>query len=126
MVVTTKMNDGNFMIMVPDEGIKNAMEEIKAKENLDTFDIGMLDHYNEMNNYYEYVITCITEYITKNQRPNYYKLIDIAYHIDGVNYVQCYIIKCNSYDVKIIGKKISNLINRKKEEYTRNYLSNRR
>ena len=125
MVMIRKMNNGNFMIMIPDEGVKNSMNEIKTKKNIDVFDIGMLDHFNEMNNYYEYVINCVTEYLTNNQRPNYYELIDKCYEIEGVNYIQCYIIKCNSYDAKLIAKKISNLINREKEKYTQNYLANK-
>ena len=125
MIMIRKINNGNFMIMIPDEGIKNSINEIKTKKNIDVFDIGMLDHYNEMNNYYECVINCVTEYLTNNQRPKYYELIDICYEIEDVNYIQCYIIKCNSYDAKLIGKKISNLINRKKEKYTQNYLANK-
>ena len=95
MVITRKLEDGNCVIMIPNEGIQKAIENLKKKKKLDSFDIGMLEHFETMNKYFKYVRDIVTDYIIDKQKPNYYKLID-GYYADTIDdYVQCYIVKCN-------------------------------
>ena len=79
--------------------------------------MGMLEHFETMNKYFEYVRDIVTDYIIDSQKPNYYTLLD-SYYSDTVDdYVQCYVVKCNSYDVRILGNKISKIINRERKNF---------
>ena len=117
MVAIRRLEDGNYVIMIPNEGVQKAIENLKKKEKLDTFDMGMLEHFETMNKYFEYVRDIVTDYIIDSQKPNYYTLLD-SYYSDTVDdYVQCYVVKCNSYDVRILGNKISKIINRERKNF---------
>ena len=117
MVTIRKLEDGNYVIMIPNEGIQKAIENLKKKKKLDSFDIGMLEHFETMNKYFKYVRDIVTDYIIDKQKPNYYKLID-GYYADTVDdYIQCYVVKCNSYDARILGNEISKIINRERKNF---------
>ena len=117
MVITRRLEDGNSVIMIPNEGIQKAIENLKKKKKLNKFDIDMLEHFETMNKYFEYVRDIVTDYIIDKQKPNYYKLID-GYYADTVDdYIQCYVVKCNSYDARILGNEISKVINRERKNF---------
>ena len=128
MVSTRKLEDGNYVIMIPNEGVQKAIENLKKKKKLDNFDIGMLEHFETMNKYFEYVRDIITDYIINHQKPNYYELVD-GYYSDTVDdYIQCYVVKCNSYDAKILGNEISKIINRERknfDKFAKEYMNRR-
>ena len=117
MVITRKLEDGNCVIMIPNEGIQKAIENLKKKKKLDSFDIGMLEHFEAMNKYFEYVRDIVTDYIINNQKPNYYELIDSYYAVTVDDYIQCYVVKCNIYDGRILSNEISKIINKERNNF---------
>lgn len=120
MLICRKVENNIYEIIIPDEGVHQAKEEINlddAMANIDNYTLGLYDYLSRLTRYYREMILEINNSLINNSSSLKYELLEMYEDKQDNNLLIVFKVKCNIKTVNKLIDKIKKLINDRKEYY---------